>query len=108
MKMRLFIMDNFNAGFPLIRFMTFIFVIFVEVKYFVKNEYVMHKMCFFGTNLSKLPKMWLCKLEFAIGLILVTFLGKGSSDESATSIGESDLDNSVDVCLRNQNKNCFI
>ena len=30
MKMRLFIMDNFEAGFPFIRFMTFIFV---EMKY---------------------------------------------------------------------------
>lgn len=53
------------------------------------------------TNLSKLPKMWLWMLEVTIGLILVAIFGKGSCEESATSIGESDLDKSGDVSLRN-------
>ena len=46
-------------------------------------------------------------LEVTIGLILVTILGKGSCEESATSIGESDLDKSGDVCLRNRRKMGF-
>lgn len=65
MKMRLFIMDNFEAGFPFIRFMTFIFVDISFLCVWLKNMLFANKKILilvfnsYNTNLSKLPKMWL-------------------------------------------------